>query len=307
VLLAVAVIGLVASLSIDRVPPADPTRHFQWSYWRELTDQWRRIRPDRVLFLAVLGNAYFWFLGMLLHTNIIAYGQQTLALDEAHTAYLLVALAIGIGLGSVAAGKLSGQKIEYGLIPLGSLGLTVFGIILAAPGLSYTWALVDLGLLGFFGGFFVVPINALIQHRPADAHKGGVIAFANLLSFVGTFIASGLALAAGWGHVSAPTVFLLSSVVTLAGTAYTMVLLPEALIRFVLWILTHTLYRVRVVGRDNVPAKGGALFVCNHLSFVDVLLLIASTERPIRFLMHSDFYDIAWLRPWARMISANKV
>ena len=188
----------------------------------------------------------------------------------------MAAWRIGIGLGSFAAGYLSGGKIEYGLMPLGSVGMTVFSALARpAPVCPLTPSRVGLALLGFFGGFFIVPIAALLQHRPDTANKASVLAAANLLSFVGIFLASGRLLPAdGRGCTESPRRFSCSArVLTLAGAD----LLSSAAARRAAavcpLVLTRTLYRIRVVGRDNIPEKGGALFVCNHVSFVDALLL----------------------------------
>src|SRR5207249_1378874 len=141
-------------------------------------------------FLAIVGNTYFWFLGALLQFVIVFYGREILHLDETHSGYLQAALAIGIGMGSYAAGLLSAGKIEYGLIPLGAMGMSLFALAISFHGLTFLQVLLLLGALGFAGGFFVVPINALIQRRPEENHKGSVIAFANFLSFVGVIVAS---------------------------------------------------------------------------------------------------------------------
>ena len=139
----------------------------------------------------MLGNTYLWFLAALLQFTIVVYGHDVLRVNDTKTSYLQAAVGIGIGLGSFAAGYLSGGKIEYGLIPLGAIGMTIFGALLYSPGHSLLTATTHLALLGFFGGFFAVPLNALIQHRPRPEHKGGVIAAANLLSFTGIFGAAG--------------------------------------------------------------------------------------------------------------------
>ena len=222
---------------------------------------------------------------------------------ETHIGFLNVALALGIGIGSVAAGYLSGGKIEYGLVPLGALGLSIFSAVLALPGLSVAKAVTLLALLGFSGGFFIVPIAALLQHKPSRETKGEVQATANLLSFVGVFIASGAHwLLAQQLQLSPRTIFLVGGVMTLAGAIYVLWLLPDAVLRFVLWFLTRTIYRIRVVGRDNIPTKGGALFVCNHLSLADGMLLLASTDRNVRFMLLKSHYDLPWIKPFARML-----
>ena len=297
--------GLLASLGITRVPAADPAKRFRVNF---LGDVWANIqlaRKDRVLALSLVGNTYFWFLGALLQMVIFIYGIDVLKVSEVETSYLQAGIALGIGLGSVLAGYLSGNKIEYGLIPLGAIGLTAFGLWLAVPGLSYRSVLILLALLGISAGFFAVPVNALLQHRPDPAKKGGVLATAAWLSWVGIALAAGAyglgTLVFGWTPLQ---IFFAAAVLTGAGTVWAVFLLPRSLLRLLLWFLTHTLYRIRVEGRDNIPEKGGALFVSNHLSFVDVALLMASTDRSIRFLMFKDFYERPWIKPIARVMGA---
>jgi len=303
VLLGFTLFGLATSLGISRVPAANPARMFRWNPFADLFAQLGIIRQDRVLNWAVWGNVYLWYLAALLQFTIIMYGHDVLRIDEAQISYLQAAVGIGIGVGSLAAGYLSGGKIEYGLIPLGAIGMTVFGFLLSRHGLTTGQVRANLALLGFFGGFFAVPINALIQHRPAPERKGGVIAAANLLSFVGVFLAAGAyyLLAAGF-HLNPAGIFLAGAVMTLLATAFALYLLPDSLLRLVLWLLTHSIYRIKVEGRDNIPERGGALFVCNHMSMVDALLLIASTDRAIRFLMYKGSYDKPLIKPFARIL-----
>ncbi|HLW98576.1 MAG TPA: MFS transporter, partial [Candidatus Acidoferrales bacterium] len=184
-LIALAAIGFVTSLGISRVPPANPAKRYRFNVAGDLWTQIREVRRDRVLWLAVLGNTYFWFLATLLLLNIVLYASDVLRVDATRSSLLLVALSLGIGVGSFAAGYLSGGKIEYGLVPLGSLGITIACLILSRSHLGYGVVAFFLGMMGFFAGFFAVPINALIQQRPAPDRKGGIIAAANLLSFVG--------------------------------------------------------------------------------------------------------------------------
>ena len=304
-LVALAVFGFFTSLGISRVPAANPRRKFRANFPAEVWAQIRVWRKDRPMFLAAAGNTYFNFLGALLLLNLFFYGADVLHVDETKIGFLNVALALGIGLGSMAAGYLSGGKIEYGLVPLGAVGLSVFSASLAQSHLSVNAALVRLALLGFAGGFFIVPISALLQHRPDKTAKGETLAAANLLSFVGIFLASGVHwLLTQPLQLNPRQVFLVGGALTLVSAVYVSWLLPEAVLRFGLWLLTRTLYRVRVLGRENIPDKGGALFVCNHVSFVDALLLIASTDRPVRFIMFSGFYELPWVKPFARILGA---
>ena len=296
-------VGLLLSLGITRVPAADPGKPFRRNPLGDLWTQGQLIRRDRVLWLAVLGNIYFWFLGALLTANIVFYGSDVLGITPTRTGVLQAAVAIGIGLGSLAAGYLSSGRVEYGLIPLGAIGMTVFGAMLGAAGRSFGQVLALLAALGFSAGFFAVPINALIQHRPDPKAKGGVIAAANLLSFVGIGAASGVYyLCQHVLHLGPSAIFLAVSLVTIAATGYVLYLLPDALLRFLLWFLSHTLYRIHLAGREHIPDKGGALLVPNHVSMVDAVLLIASAGRPIRFLMFKNNYDHPLVRPFAKLL-----
>jgi acyl-[acyl-carrier-protein]-phospholipid O-acyltransferase / long-chain-fatty-acid--[acyl-carrier-protein] ligase len=305
VLAALSVLGLLCSLAITKVPAAAPQKKFRANFVAGLWEQLRLIRPDRTLWLAVIGNTYFWFLGTLFFQTVLTFGDQILHASPARIAILDAALALGIGVGSMLAGYLSGDKIEFGLIPLGAFGMTVMSALVGALHHSFASALVVLAGLGIFGGFFAVPVNALIQHRPPADDKGGVIAAANLLSFIAGIAASGAYfLFTHFLHLNPRGVFVAGAVITLAGTIYVLYLLPDWFLRLLLFFLTHTLYRIKVIGRDNVPEKGGALFVSNHMSFVDVLLLMASTDRPIRFLMFQGIYDRAIIKPFARMMKA---
>jgi len=305
ILVTLATAGLGTSLGIKRVPVADPARKFQFNFVTDVIGQVKKIRRDRVLFLSLLGSTYFWGLGAFLQSTILIYGHDVLHLSETQISYLAGSLALGIGLGSFAAGHLSGKKIEYGLIPLGAIGITLFAGLMYRSNLSFLDVAFNLAMLGFFSGFFIVPINALLQHRPAKEHKGGILAAANLLSFVGVAIAAGVFyILTGIAGFSAETIFLISSIGTLSATAYVLILLPDAFLRLLLWLFTHSVYRIKVSGRDNIPDKGGALFVCNHLSFVDALLLIASTDRFVRFIMYKGIYDLPFVKPFARIMRA---
>jgi acyl-[acyl-carrier-protein]-phospholipid O-acyltransferase/long-chain-fatty-acid--[acyl-carrier-protein] ligase len=185
VFLGLTLIGLLISLGIRRVPAADPARRFDWNVVREFFSEFRRIRRDNVLWVAVLANTFFWFLGSLLLLNIVLYATDVLRVDETHSSYLLAALSLGIGVGSFVAGYASGRQIEHGMVLPGMAGIIVMAGLLSRSGLSFAAVMALLALLGMAGGFFVVPVNALIQQRPGPEEKGRTIAVANLLSFVG--------------------------------------------------------------------------------------------------------------------------
>jgi acyl-[acyl-carrier-protein]-phospholipid O-acyltransferase/long-chain-fatty-acid--[acyl-carrier-protein] ligase len=304
-LIALAVVGFLTSLGIDRVPAAAPQKRYQINFVGDLWQQIGIMRRDKALFLAVLGNTYFWFLGSLLFSTVVVYGPDVLHIGQTKTGYLNAALAIGIGIGSMVAGLVSGNKIEYGLIPLGSIGMTVTGFVLGGMHVGLLGSGVLLGALGFWAGFYAVPVNALIQHRPEEKDKGGIIAAANLLSFVGIAISSGVYyIFTAFIHLNPRGVIIASSFITGLGTVYVLMLLPEWFGRLILFFLTHTVYRVKVLGCDHFPDKTAALLVCNHMSFVDAMLLIASTDRPIRFLMYKGIYDHKLIKPFARAMKA---
>jgi acyl-[acyl-carrier-protein]-phospholipid O-acyltransferase / long-chain-fatty-acid--[acyl-carrier-protein] ligase len=301
--LACSVIGLVTSLGITKVPAADPTKRFQPNFLGDLWTNGARIAKDRVLWLAVVGNTYFFFLAALLQFDIVFYGRDILHVAATQSGYLQAAIAIGIGVGSLAAGYLSGGKIEYGLIPLGSAGITVFGFLLALPGISFHTVLVFLAALGFFGGFFIVPISALLQHRPEEQHRGGVLASSNLLSFIGILAASVVYyICKHFLHLGPAGIFFWATVGTVGALAYLLWLLPDSLLRFLLWTAAHTIYRLDMKGQEMIPAHGGALLTPNHSSWVDAVLLIAATDRPIRFLMFKGAYDHPLIKPFAKML-----
>ena len=296
-------IGLLFSWGVSKVPAAYPAKPFRANFLGDFFSQIRLIRGDRVLWLAVLGSTYFWFIASLLQFNIVFYGNDTLKTSATNNGILQAAVTIGIGFGSLAAGHLSSNKIEYGLIPLGSLGMTVCCVFLSFKDSSYFGTLTLLPALGFAAGFFVVPVNALIQHRPRERDKGSVIAAANLLSFGGISASSGIYyVLTAHAHFDPTGIFLVVSLVTVAATVYVLYLLPDALLRLLLWLITHTLYRIHVVGRENIPAEGGVLFVPNHVSMADAVLLIAATDRPIRFLMFKDYYENRILNPFLRIL-----
>src|SRR5579859_4103089 len=301
--LAFGILGPLTAHFISKVPAADPLKRLRLNAFGDLFSHLKTARSDRALWLAIVGNTYFWFLGALLQFNVVLYGERVLHVPGSESAKLQAAIAIGIGIGSFVAGSLSGGRIEYGLVPLGALGMTLFGFLLSAPQISFLHILILLAALGFSGGFFIVPVSALIQHRPDEKDKGGVIASANLLSFVGVAAAAAVpTVFSDYLHLGPRAVFLWASIGTLAATAYLVFLLPDSLLRLLLWIATHTIYRIHTKGAENVPARGGAMLCPNHSSMVDGVLLIASTDRPIRFLMFKGSYEHWLVKPFAKIM-----
>ncbi|MGB6432304.1 MAG: hypothetical protein WBF06_17125, partial [Candidatus Acidiferrales bacterium] len=173
----------------------------------------------------------------------------------------------------------------YGLVPLGAAGMTVFSFMVSRPGLDVWHARTELALLGFFGGFYAVPLGALIQHRPRPENKGGVIGASNLFSFSGIFLAAGVyyIFAQGFG-MGARQIFFAGAVMTILALLYAVFARPDSLLRLWLWLWTHTRYRETVEGRELLPEFGGVVLFARSLSRGHAMLLIAAMDRPVHFL-----------------------
>ena len=308
VLIVVAIAGTLASFGIHPVPPSGARKPFRVNPWAEIGIGLRRLYSEKALWLTVLGIAYFWFLGALLQLDIILLGKEVMGLDDFRTGMLSTFLAVGIGLGSLAAGRLSAGKVELGLVPLGSIGIGGFSLLLASSASSYVQAATALCLLGLSGGLFIVPLNALLQQRSGREERGRVIATANFLTTGGVLLASGvLWVLRDLLQVPADRIIFILGLFTLVATAYILRLLPEFLVRFTLWMLTHTMYRIRVVGQEHVPFRGPALLVCNHMSHVDGLLVGACVQRFIRFMVYRPYYELKVLNWLFRLMKAIPV
>lgn len=236
IFLALTVVGLFTSLGISKVPPADPSRRFDWNVPAEFFHEIRHMRSDRTLWTAVVANTFFWFLGSLLLLNIVLYATDILHVDDPHSSYLLAALSLGIGIGSFLAGLASGKKIEPGMVLPALGGILLMAALLSRPGISYLAVLVQLALLGVAGGFFVVPVNALIQQRPRPEEKGRAIAIANLLSFVGVALQPLAQYAMlRLGHPDPSRVFLIAAAMTLFMGFILARMLPELFPQALYW------------------------------------------------------------------------
>jgi acyl-[acyl-carrier-protein]-phospholipid O-acyltransferase/long-chain-fatty-acid--[acyl-carrier-protein] ligase len=301
----VAVAGTALSFRIPHVPAAAAGRRIDRNPWGEIWAGLVTLRRDRVLWLTVIGLSYFWFLGSLLQLVVILFGTEVMALSATWVGILTTFAAIGIGVGSLAAGRLSGDKVELGLAPIGAIGMGVFAIALARSGHSFALAAINLTLVGFFGGLFAVPLNALLQQRSGGQEKGRLMATNNFLNMVAIMVASGvLSLCSDQLHLSPGRILTVFGFVTLASSIYVLTVVPEFLVRFSLWLVAHTIYRIRIVGQDNVPFRGPALLVCNHLSHVDGLLVGSCVQRFIRFLVYRPYYDHWAFHPLLKLMKA---
>jgi acyl-[acyl-carrier-protein]-phospholipid O-acyltransferase / long-chain-fatty-acid--[acyl-carrier-protein] ligase len=300
---AIAALGALASVSITRVPPSGANKPLRLNPVHEIFAGLQRLRQDRPLWLTVIGISYFWFLGALVQIDILFFGKELLHLDEFHIGLLGTFLALGIGAGSLSAGRLSGDHIELGLVPVGSIAMAICLALVALSSHSYIYTCLSLVLLGFSAGLFAVPLNASLQQRSGKEEKGQLIATNNFMNTIGIFLAAGV----HW-FLKAPldfspdTIVLLIAAVTLAGTLTIFYLLPDYFVRSILWLLTHTLYRIRVVGKEHLPLHGPALLISNHVSFVDAFMIGGSLPRFVRFMLHRDYYDLKGLSGFFRMM-----
>jgi acyl-[acyl-carrier-protein]-phospholipid O-acyltransferase / long-chain-fatty-acid--[acyl-carrier-protein] ligase len=227
-LVALSLLGLLASLGITRVPAADKQREFAWNWAKEVFEEIQRMRQDAVLWVAVIANTFFWFLGAILLLNIVLYATDVLQVDEAHSSYLLAALSLGIGAGSFIAGYASGKKIEMGMILPGLTGIVLATGALFVPGIGYGVVMGLLFVLGVCAGFFVVPVNALIQNRPKPEVKGRVIGASNFLSFGGIALQPFVQYAMlRLGHPDSGHVFLICAIASVAMAFVLARMLPE--------------------------------------------------------------------------------
>lgn len=309
---AVALLGYLASLGIPRASAAMPELPLDWNIFRQ---SWAIMKlglgQRPAVSRSLVGNSWFWFLGAIYLTQIPAYAKEWLYGDESVVTLILTVFSLGIGLGSMLCERMSGHKVEIGLVPFGSIGLTLFGMLLwwfsggfprgAAPhdwlallGYGQAWWILGCILgIGLFGGFYIVPLYALIQSRTAEHERARVIAANNILNalfMVASAIAAILFLSVA--GLSIPQLFLAISLMNIAVNSYIFKIVPEFSMRFLIWLLGHSLYRVEHKGLDAIPDEGAAVLVCNHVSFVDALLIGGAIRRPVRFVMYYKIYDL---------------
>jgi 1-acyl-sn-glycerol-3-phosphate acyltransferase len=301
--LLIAVVGYLCSRGIPAAAAPAPELVVSLN---PISETWRNVgfaRQNRTVFLSILGISWFWLYGALFLAQFPAYARFVLGGDEASVTLLLAVFTVGIGVGSLLCERLSAGQVEIGLVPFGSIGLTLFGIDIAfasptllpagAPlslsgllALTGTWrVLLDLFALGLFGGFFIVPLYALIQLRSPVDQRARIIAANNILNAL--FMVAGSLAAAGLlgDGLTIPALFGVAALCNAAVAVYIYSLVPEFMLRFVAWLLIHSFYRLRQSGIGNIPEEGPAVLICNHVSFVDPLVIAAASRRPIRFVM----------------------
>ena len=311
-ILLVACLGYIASRSIPRAAAASPALRLNWNIFSQ---SWATLRlglgQTPAVSRSIVGNSWFWFVGAIYLTQIPAYAKEWLYGDETVVTLILTVFSIGIALGSMLCERLSGRKVEIGLVPFGSMGLTVFGLLLwwhsgGFPQnvqandwltvLSYSqawWVLSDVLGIGVFGGFYIVPLYALIQSRTAENERSRVIASNNILNALFMVVSAIVSIVLlSVVKLSIPQLFLVISLMNIAVNAYIFKIVPEFTMRFMIWLLGHSMYRVEHRNLELIPDEGAALLVCNHVSFVDALLIGGAVRRPIRFVMYYKIYNL---------------
>ena len=319
---ALALIGRWLAQAIPELAATDPQLKINWN---PFTETWRNLQlahGNLVVFRSLLGISWMWFFGAVFLSQFPSFAKEVLHGDEQVATLLLVLFSIGIGTGSLLCEVLSRRHVEIGLVPLGAIGMSVFAVDLyfASRGLpvvpvmglgafvaqSAHWrVMADLALLSLFAGLYSVPMYALIQLRSQPTHRARIIAANNILNalfMIGSSVIAGALLSSGF---SIPQIFLFTGLANAVVAFYIFLLVPEYLLRFVAWLLSHCVYRFKVTGEQHIPISGPAILACNHVSFVDAVLLMAASPRPIVFLMDHRIFQVpvlGWLFRLAKAI-----
>jgi len=320
--LLLAVVGRATAQAIPPAPATDPGLAINWN---PLSETWRNLRLAHrqiVVFRSLLGISWMWFFGAVFLSQFPSFAKEVLHGNEQVASLLLVVFSVGIGIGSLLCESLSRRQVEIGLVPLGAIGMSVFAIDLyfasralpAGPemglaafvGQAAHWrVMADLALLSLFAGLYSVPMYALIQLRSQPTHRARIIAANNILNalfMIASAVIAGALLKAGF---TIPQIFLFTGIANAVVAFYIFLLVPEYLLRFVAWVLSRFVYRFRIEGEEHIPAEGPAILVCNHVSFIDAVLLMAASPRPIRFIMDHRIFRVpvlGWLFRLAKAI-----
>ena len=307
--LVVAALGRIAAGFIPASPAPEPGLKVNWN---PVTETWANLKianRNRAVFLSMIGISWLWFFGSIFLTSFTGFAKEVLSGNEQVVTLLLATFSVGIGLGSVLCEKMSGHKIEIGLVPFGSIGMTLFAVDLyfASRGMKTTaligaaqflenaanWrVMADLFLLAMFAGFYSVPLYAMMQARTDPGIRARIIAANNILNALFMVVAAGMAYAILQAGLTLPQLFLTVAIMNAAVALFIYKLVPEFLMRFIIWMLIHTFYKVEKNGLENIPDEGPCVLVCNHVSFVDALVIGGSIQRPVRFVMDYRIFKI---------------
>jgi hypothetical protein len=306
---ALAIVGRIAAGFVPASPAPEPGMAINWNPFTETWKNLGHARTNRSVFLSLLGISWLWFFGSIFLTTFTGFAKETLGGDQNVVTLLLAVFSVGIGVGSLLCEKLSGHKVEIGLVPFGSIGMTVFAVDLWFASRAMTphgldglaafladhahWrVMADLFLLAMFSGFYSVPLYALIQSRCEPSHRARIIAANNILNALFMVVASGMSAVLLHQGLTLPQLYLVVGVLNAAVAIYIYTLVPEFLMRFIIWMLIHTVYRLEKSGLERIPDDGAAVIVCNHVSFVDALVIAAACPRPIRFVMDHRIFKL---------------
>jgi len=319
--LLLAIAGRVAAQFIPVSPAADAGLRINWNPFSETWANLRIAHRERAVFNSMLGISWLWFFGSIFLTGLAPLARNNLGGNETVVTLLLSVFSIGIGAGALLTERLSGRMVEIGLVPLGSIGMTVFaadlyfaargiapmnsGTVMQFLAIDGAWRIVaDLALLAAFAGLYSVPLYALIQTRAQKTHVARIVAANNILNALFIIVASIMAAALLGSGLTIPELFLVAALMNAAVAAYIYRLVPEFLLRFLAWVLSHVLYRVRSIGTDRLPDSGPVILVCNHVSFIDAVLIMGASPRPIRFVMDHQIFRIPVLSTFFRQLKA---
>ena len=316
IVVAVAILGFVTSIFIKKLPAANPDLPVSLNPIKPTIDILRLTRRVHSVFLSVLAISWFWFLGASFLSLLPNFSKDVLSGGETVVTLCLATFCVGIGSGSMLCERLSRRHLELGLVPLGSIGISIFAIDLAFSGWRFVaptegvmltvaqyiqqpggvHVLIDLFMIAVFSGFYTVPLMTFIQQRSASAERSRVIAGNNILNallmVLSSFMLVGLLAAA----VSIPGIFLIIALLNVAVAVYIYTVIPEFLFRFVAWCLANILYRVRVGHPGRIPSEGATLLAANHISFIDALLIASASPRPVRFIMDAEYARLPLVR-----------
>ena len=314
-----ALLGFFSSQYIPNASANDPQLKINWNPFSEMVNTIRQARENRSVYLSIMAISWFWFIGASYLTQFPNFARDFLGGSTQVVTLLLTLFSLGVALGSLLCEKLSGHKIELGIVPIGSLGMSIFGIDLyfSVAGIQVIEdmsamafiqqpenfrLMFDIAMVSAFGGLFVVPLQALIQHRSDEKNRAQIIAANNMFNAIFMVASAGIGiLALVVIELTIPEYFLVLAIMNIVVAIYVYSRVPEFVLRFFIWMLGHTLYRVRDKGLENIPDTGAAVLVCNHVSFVDAMLIAGTCHRPVRFVMDRSIAEMKGLRTFFKI------
>lgn len=293
ILLAVACGSVYFAFRIKPQPAANPNAKFEKNPFSVFWKNFCELKQDRSLFLVLFASAWFWFVGALVQLSIFIYAREFLNATSYQTGMLLTFMTVGIGAGSYLAGRLSHGRVELGIAPVALLGMAISSFVIGLAPLNLFFAIVTFGILGFCSGLFIVPLNAYFQVASPSEKRGAYLGTGNLVFNLAIVLAS-VTLWLFTGMLGLPVTFLyllvgLSSLILISLAFRVM---PVLIFRCFSWVICHTIYRLKIVGEENIPKIGGGLLVCNHISYIDAVFILAAAKRPVRFIMYKPYTEL---------------